>query len=76
MDAAALPAGPDEHGADGGLQAEVVVADDELHAAQAASPQALQEGGPKGAVFAVAHVDAQHFAVPRGRDAGGDHHRS
>src|SRR5206468_139746 len=73
--AAALPAGPDERGGDGGLQTEVVIADDELHAGQAASPQTLQEGAPEGAVFAVAHVDAQHFAVTGGRDAGSDHHR-
>ena len=74
--AAALPARADEHRRDRRLQAEVVVGDHELHAAEAASAEALEERGPEGAVFAVADVDAQHFAVTAGGDAGRDHDRA
>jgi hypothetical protein len=74
MHPAALPGGTDEHRGDGGLEAEMVIGDDELHAAQPAGAQASEEGGPEGAVLRVADVDAEHLAVAGGGDTGGDHH--
>ena len=71
---AALPGCADEHRADRLLEPEVVVADHELHAGEAAGAQTLQERGPEGAVFAVADLDAQHFTVAGGGHAGGDDH--
>jgi hypothetical protein len=67
VDPAALPAGADEHGRDGLLQAGVGVGDDQLHAAQAAGLQPAQERGPERPVLAVADVHSQDLAVGRRR---------
>jgi hypothetical protein len=64
----------DEHRGDGLLEAQVVVGDHQLHAGQAPGPQALEEGGPEGAILGVAHLHAQHFSLASGRDPGSHHH--
>src|SRR5918994_863279 len=70
---AALPGGANEHAGDRRLEAEVVVADDELHTAQRSGSQALEESGPETAVLGVANGDTEHLTVAGGGDAGGDH---
>lgn len=57
------------------IEAEVVLGDHQLHAGEPAGSEAFQEGGPEGAVLAVADVDAQYFPVTIGRHARRDHHR-
>jgi len=69
---AALPARPDEHAGDRLLEAEMVVADDELHAGEPPGPQRAQERRPEGPVFGVTDLDAEDFPVTGGGDARGD----
>jgi site-specific DNA recombinase len=75
MHPASLPAGADDHLADGLLEAAVGVADHQPHAARPAGDQPLQEGAPDGGVLARADVQPQHLAHPVLAHAVGDHHR-
>jgi hypothetical protein len=74
MHPAALPPSADEHRADRGLEAEVVVGDHELHAAQAAGAESLEERGSEGAILRVTDVDTEDLSVAGGGHAGGDDH--
>ena len=74
MDPAALDGRAGHHRADSLAQAEVGVGDDQLHPSQPAGLQAAQEGGPEGAVLAVADGEAQDLAAAIPAHASGDHH--
>ena len=54
----------------------MVIGDHELDAAEPPSAQPLEEGGPKGPVLGIAHLDAEHLTVALGRDAGGHDDRA
>ncbi len=49
------------------------IADDRLHAGQAAGDQAPQKQQPELSIFARSDVEAQHFALAGVLDAGSDH---
>ena len=66
MRPAALPARSDERGADGFPEPDVRIADDELHALQAARDEAAQERGPARAVLGRDDVDAENFPASVG----------
>lgn len=66
-DAAALPARHVELEADGGFQALMGVAGDELRAAQAAGDQPAQGRQPEGAIVAGPRCGAQHLALAGAR---------
>jgi hypothetical protein len=76
MDSAALPAGAGYDGGDGLLQPGMGIGDDQLDAGEPAGLERAQEGGPKGAVLAVADVQAEDFPAAVGGDPGGDHDRA
>jgi len=67
--AAALPAAALAATGDRLLETGVGVADHQLHACEAAFPQAPQESGPERLVLDVAHLDPQHLALARSGDA-------
>lgn len=67
---ASLPGGAEQDGADGGDQAGVGVADDQLHPGQAAGLERAQERGLERAVLAVTDGEAEDFATAVGGDAG------
>jgi hypothetical protein len=62
-----------EAAAQGGDETGVLIGDDQLHAAEAALAERLEEAAPEHLVFAVADVDPKHLAVAGGGDPGGDH---
>jgi hypothetical protein len=68
-------AAPDQHRGDRGLQPGVGVGDDQLGAAQPTGLERAQERRPEGAVLGVADGEAEHLAVPVGRDPGSDYDR-
>lgn len=72
MDAAALPRCLEDPG-DGGLEAGVGIADDQLHPIEPASLQAAQEVHPEG--FCLRRPDAQpdDFPAPLGVGGNGDY---
>jgi hypothetical protein len=72
---APLPGGADEHRPDGGFQAGVGVADDQLHPAESAGLQRAQERGPERTILRIADVEAEYLAAAVGGHPGGDHHR-
>ena len=72
---AALPGGLGQDLGDALAQAGVVVGDDELHAGEAALPQAGEEVAPAGGALAGRGLDAEHAAVALAVDADGDQHR-
>jgi hypothetical protein len=72
MELAALPRDRRKDGGAGGLEAAVVVADDELDAAEAALSEALKEGSPVNFGFAQGDTDAEEGAFAVGADAQGD----
>lgn len=53
----------------------MVVGDDQPHPRQSSGAQRAQERGPKTPVLTVTNLDAEHFTVSGGGDAGGNHHR-
>jgi hypothetical protein len=63
MHPAALPGGTDEHRGDGGLEAEMVIGDDELHAAQPAARKPLRKAVQK----APSSESRRRCRAPRGR---------
>ena len=75
MDPAALPARPDEHRGDGGLEPEMMIGDDQGDPGEASGPQGAQERRPKRSVFAVADLDAENLTVAGGGHPGGHHDR-
>ena len=74
MELAALPGDGGEDGATGGGEAGMVVADEELEAAEAALLEALEEVAPVGLGFAEGDAGAKDLALAIGADAEGDEH--
>ena len=72
MHAAPLPAGAEQHGGDGLLEAGVGIRDDQLQPGQPAGLQRAQKGGPERAVLAVADGEAEHLAPPVAAHAAAD----
>jgi site-specific DNA recombinase len=72
--AAALPGGAEDAG-DRALQPFMGVGDDQLHAAQAALDQTLEEGGPEGLGLGGADVQTDDLAPPLGVAGHGDYRR-
>ncbi len=72
MELAALPGHGAKDGLARGVHPGVIVADDELDAAQAALEQALEEPTPMDLGFAESDAHAQDDALAFGRDAEGD----
>jgi hypothetical protein len=75
MHPAALPSGADEALGDGGLEALVVIGDDQPDAGEGPSAKRAEELGPERLGFGVAHGAAQHLSLAGGGDAGDHHHR-
>ena len=71
---AALPGNAGEDGGPGGLEAEVIVAGDELDAAETALNEALKEGPPVDLGLAERDADTEQAALAIGGDAHGHEH--
>jgi hypothetical protein len=71
MELAALPGHPSEDGLPGGLEACMVITDDELHAPHATIEEALEEGSPVRLSLAELHAAAVDSPLAVGADADG-----
>ena len=72
VNAASLP-GRANDPADGGLEALVGVGDDQLHPAQVAAHQALEEGGPEGLGLGGTDMQPDDLALALGGGGHGDY---
>ena len=74
VELAALPGDGGEDGAAGGGEAGMVIADEELEAAEAALLEALEKVAPVDFGFAEGDAGAEDLAQAVGADAQGDEH--